>query len=104
MAGQPVAKVQWLRDGLPLHPGPRVSITTTPSPGAVALPGLSAPGPGVSRVTLSGVGKEDRGMYQCVVRNDHDMAQGAAELRLGGKGFSTIFVPLFIYFRCSRWK
>ncbi|XP_034252481.1 Down syndrome cell adhesion molecule-like protein Dscam2 [Thrips palmi] len=28
-------------------------------------------------------GKEDRGMYQCVVRNDHDMAQGIAELRLG---------------------
>ncbi|XP_052126133.1 cell adhesion molecule Dscam2 isoform X2 [Frankliniella occidentalis] len=85
VAGQPVARVQWLRDGLPLQPSPRVSITTAPAPSA-ALGGAGPqrhPGPGVSRVKLTGVGKEDRGMYQCVASNDRDMAQGTAELKLG---------------------
>lgn len=34
----------------------------------------------VNRVT-----RHDRGMYQCVVRNDRESAQGSAELRLGGE-------------------
>lgn len=32
--------------------------------------------------------REDKGMYQCFVRNDFGMAQGTAELNLGGKGIS----------------
>lgn len=87
VAGQPVARVQWLRDGMPLVPGVRVSITTAPAAAPGAAPG-AVPGPGVSRVRLTGVSKEDRGMYQCVASNDRDMAQGTAELKLGGMGSS----------------
>lgn len=31
------------------------------------------------------VGREDKGMYQCFVRNDQESAQGTAELKLGGR-------------------
>lgn len=29
--------------------------------------------------------KEDKGMYQCFVRNEQESAQGSAELKLGGR-------------------
>lgn len=42
---------------------------------------------------VTGVGREDRGMYQCVVRRpEGDTFQASAELQLGGKSFE-----LFIY-------
>nr|CAD7441248.1 unnamed protein product [Timema bartmani] len=34
---------------------------------------------------LASVSREDQGMYQCFVKNEKDMAQGTAELRLGGE-------------------
>lgn len=35
---------------------------------------------------LNGIGREDRGMYQCIVRRtEGDTAQAAAELQLGGE-------------------
>lgn len=35
---------------------------------------------------LNGIGREDQGMYQCMVRRaEGETAQGAAELQLGGK-------------------
>jgi hypothetical protein len=31
------------------------------------------------------VRREDKGMYQCFVRNDQESAQASAELKLGGR-------------------
>lgn len=51
---------------------------------------------------MSSVAREDRGMYQCFVRNEHEMAQGIAELRLGGKsiykldGTFSFFISIFL--------
>lgn len=39
------------------------------------------------RISVMSVAREDRGMYQCFVRNEYEMAQGIAELRLGGESF-----------------
>ncbi|XP_065347787.1 cell adhesion molecule Dscam2-like isoform X4 [Cloeon dipterum] len=63
--GFPHGTPVWLKDGQPLRVSSRLR--------------LAAP----DRLHLGSVSKEDRGMYQCVVRNEHDMAQGSAELRLG---------------------
>nr|CAI5852031.1 unnamed protein product [Callosobruchus analis] len=39
-------------------------------------------------LVVNNVGREDRGMYQCIVRRvEGDTAQAAAELQLGGKSF-----------------
>nr|CAD7267715.1 unnamed protein product [Timema shepardi] len=49
--------------------------------------GRPLPGPSRSsgdKLVISGVGREDRGMYQCLVRrSEGETAQGAAELQLG---------------------
>jgi hypothetical protein len=66
VAGFPHGAPVWLKDGAPLRESSRVRM---PSP---------------ERLQLVGVAKEQRGMYQCVVRSERDMAQSAAELRLGG--------------------
>jgi Down syndrome cell adhesion protein 1 len=34
---------------------------------------------------VDAVRREDRGMFQCFVRNDQDSAQSTAELKLGGR-------------------
>ena len=44
------------------------------------------------------VRREDKGMYQCFVRNDQESAQASAELKLGGRCKSNdspppIFLP-----------
>lgn len=46
--------------------------------------------PGTGRqselLQLTGISREDRGMYQCIVRrSEGDTAQASAELQLGGK-------------------
>lgn len=48
---------------------------------------LPSTGRGPSEMLIvNNVGREDRGMYQCVVRRtEGDTAQAAAELQLGGK-------------------
>jgi hypothetical protein len=65
-AGHPVVSVLWFKDGQPLS-------------------GLAAPS-GASRdvLHLPSVTRDDQGMYQCFVKNELDVAQGTAELRLGG--------------------
>jgi hypothetical protein len=61
----PSLLITWFKDGRPL-PGPTRS--------------------GGDRIVIPGVGREDRGMYQCVVRRaEGETAQAAAELQLGGK-------------------
>jgi hypothetical protein len=34
---------------------------------------------------IESVKKEDKGMYQCFIRNDQENAQASAELKLGGR-------------------
>ena len=34
---------------------------------------------------IESVKKEDKGMYQCVIKNDQESAQATAELKLGGR-------------------
>lgn len=36
-------------------------------------------------LAVYGVGRSDKGMYQCLVTNKGSSAQGMAELKLGGK-------------------
>lgn len=62
-------QIKWFRNGQVLHADRN---------GKVKL--LSALVLHISNVT-----RHDRGMYQCIVRNERESAQGSAELRLGGK-------------------
>ncbi|XP_033213818.1 Down syndrome cell adhesion molecule-like protein Dscam2 [Belonocnema kinseyi] len=64
-SGFPQAALYWLKDGQPLRTGARIRIVSR------------------ERISVTSVAREDRGMYQCFVRNEHEMAQGIAELRLG---------------------
>ncbi|RZF38601.1 hypothetical protein LSTR_LSTR010934 [Laodelphax striatellus] len=59
--GNPVKTVSWLKDGK-------------------ALPGHEEP-----VLKIESVRKEDKGMYQCFVRNEQESAQASAELKLGGR-------------------
>ncbi|XP_026295688.1 Down syndrome cell adhesion molecule isoform X9 [Apis mellifera] len=58
--GNPIKTVSWLKDGKPL--------------------GLEE-----AVLRIESVKKEDKGMYQCFVRNDQESAQATAELKLGGR-------------------
>ena len=44
---------------------------------------------------IESVKKDDRGMYQCFVRNDQESAQATAELRLGGRFDPPEFINTF---------
>jgi hypothetical protein len=72
ISGFPRTSIHWLKDGQPLRTGARILQ------------------PSEDRVHISAVLKEDRGMYQCFVKNQVEMAQGSAELRLGGKLITSI--------------
>lgn len=70
-------EVSWLKDARPVVPGGRVSLTE-----------------GGRVLTVHGVTRTDRGMYQCLVRSGEDNAQGSAELSLGG--IMKLLIPLAI--------
>ncbi|XP_039283577.1 Down syndrome cell adhesion molecule-like protein Dscam2 isoform X42 [Nilaparvata lugens] len=59
--GNPVKTVSWLKDG------------------------KSIAGHEESVLRIESVRKEDKGMYQCFVRNEQESAQASAELKLGGR-------------------
>ncbi|XP_065340090.1 cell adhesion molecule Dscam1-like isoform X3 [Cloeon dipterum] len=59
-------EVAWFKDGRPLNMGGRHAYTES---GKV--------------LTIHGVARSDRGMYQCLVRGTEDNAQGSSELTLG---------------------
>ena len=44
---------------------------------------------------IDSVRREDKGMYQCFVRNDQESAQATAELRLGGRFDPPEFIKVF---------
>ncbi|XP_069177268.1 cell adhesion molecule Dscam1 [Procambarus clarkii] len=58
--GNPVKSVAWLKDGVPINHKEAV-------------------------LRIDTVSREDKGMYQCFVRNDQESAQATAELKLGGR-------------------
>lgn len=67
ISGFPRATISWLKDGQPLRTGSRVRLLNK------------------DHIKITAVSKEDRGMYQCFVRNEHDAVQATAEMKLGGK-------------------
>ncbi|XP_071455023.1 cell adhesion molecule Dscam1 [Hetaerina americana] len=58
--GNPVKTIGWLKDGRSMNHEDSV-------------------------LRIDSVKKEDKGMYQCFVRNDQESAQASAELKLGGR-------------------
>ncbi|XP_046388214.1 Down syndrome cell adhesion molecule-like protein Dscam2 isoform X11 [Ischnura elegans] len=58
--GNPIKTIGWLKDGRSLNHEDAV-------------------------LRIDSVKKEDKGMYQCFVRNDQESAQASAELKLGGR-------------------
>lgn len=58
--GNPIKTISWLKDGKPL--------------------GLED-----QTLEIESVKKDDKGMYQCFVKNDQESAQAIAELKLGGR-------------------
>lgn len=65
VTGTPQAAIMWLKDGQPLRTGSRVRLVSK------------------TQIKITSLSKDDRGMYQCFVKNDFDSAQGTAELKLG---------------------
>lgn len=59
--GNPVKTVSWMKDGKRLE------------------------GHSGSTLRIDNVRKEDKGMYQCFVRNEQESAQASAELKLGSR-------------------
>ena len=65
--GYPIKKVTWYKDGQPLAPGSHMTLETE------------------TALVIDEVARENEGMYQCMVENDQDSAQGSSLLMLGGK-------------------
>ncbi|XP_047106935.1 Down syndrome cell adhesion molecule-like protein Dscam2 [Schistocerca piceifrons] len=63
-AGHPQLAVSWLKDGRPVHPSSRVRLVS----------------PQILRIER--MERSDAGMYQCVVSNNDDAAQGTAQVSL----------------------
>ncbi|XP_054926091.1 cell adhesion molecule Dscam1-like isoform X1 [Dermacentor andersoni] len=66
-SGNPVSTMVWIKDGKALRPGDT---------------GVQVSPDGRSLV-IQPVSRKDAGIYQCLVRNERDSAQGAARLKLG---------------------
>ncbi|XP_068082192.1 cell adhesion molecule Dscam2 [Anabrus simplex] len=69
VSGQPTPSITWAKDALTIRDTGSYRIRIV--------------GSGGSRLQISAVTREDRGMYQCFAKNDYEMVQGTAELRLG---------------------
>ncbi|XP_067628011.1 cell adhesion molecule Dscam1 isoform X11 [Eurosta solidaginis] len=59
-SGNPIKTISWLKDGKAIGHSDQV-------------------------LRIESVKKEDKGMYQCFVRNDQESAEASAELKLGGR-------------------
>uniref|UniRef100_A0A1A9WXF4 Ig-like domain-containing protein n=1 Tax=Glossina brevipalpis TaxID=37001 RepID=A0A1A9WXF4_9MUSC len=65
ISGFPKQSISWLKDGQPLRSGARVRLLSK------------------EHIRITSITKEDKGMYQCMVKNDIESVQATAELRLG---------------------
>ena len=66
-SGYPITSIEWLKDGSRLLSNGRVRLITP------------------EILKIDSVQREDRGIYQCFVKNKVASAQASAELKLGGK-------------------
>ncbi|XP_049268474.1 LOW QUALITY PROTEIN: Down syndrome cell adhesion molecule-like protein Dscam2 [Rhipicephalus sanguineus] len=92
VGGHPVHGVVWTHNGRRITPS-YTSRPPTSSTSAIRGSGEAKPSSGtaLSRITvlsrdtlhINSVNRQDRGMYQCLVYNDRDSAQGSAQLVIG---------------------
>lgn len=68
--GWPAPRLEWLHNGVPLGAGVAGGRIRVSSSG--------------DQLIISSVHRADKGVYQCMARNERDSAQASAELRLGG--------------------
>ncbi|CAH0405117.1 unnamed protein product [Chilo suppressalis] len=68
-SGWPAPRLEWLHNGVPLGAGVAGGRTRIQNNG--------------EQLIIASVHRADRGVYQCVARNERDSAQASAELRLG---------------------
>lgn len=71
VTGQPIPVIFWTKDGLPVGESASGRSKITGNDG--------------STLRISSVVRDDKGMYQCFAKNDYEMVQATAELRLGGE-------------------
>ncbi|XP_011698542.1 PREDICTED: Down syndrome cell adhesion molecule-like protein Dscam2 [Wasmannia auropunctata] len=69
VTGQPHPVITWAKDGLPVREGSSGRSKVTGNDG--------------SALRISSIVRDDKGMYQCFAKNDYEMVQATAELRLG---------------------
>ncbi|XP_067203911.1 cell adhesion molecule Dscam2-like isoform X2 [Linepithema humile] len=69
ITGKPHPVISWAKDGLPMREG---------SSGRSKITGNDG-----STLRISSIVRDDKGMYQCFAKNDYEMVQATAELRLG---------------------
>ncbi|XP_018307185.1 Down syndrome cell adhesion molecule-like protein Dscam2 isoform X2 [Mycetomoellerius zeteki] len=69
VTGQPHPVISWAKDGLPVREGSSGRSKVTGNDG--------------STLRISSIVRDDKGMYQCFAKNDYEMVQATAELRLG---------------------
>ncbi|XP_026302207.1 Down syndrome cell adhesion molecule-like protein Dscam2 isoform X8 [Apis mellifera] len=69
VTGQPIPVIFWTKDGLPVGESASGRSKITGNDG--------------STLRISSVVRDDKGMYQCFAKNDYEMVQATAELRLG---------------------
>ncbi|XP_031783300.1 Down syndrome cell adhesion molecule-like protein Dscam2 isoform X4 [Nasonia vitripennis] len=67
--GQPQPTISWAKDAVPIREGTSSRTKIQGSGGSV--------------LHISSITRDDKGMYQCFAKNDYEMVQATAELRLG---------------------
>lgn len=87
VTGQPHPVISWAKDGLPVREGSSGRSKVTGNDG--------------STLRISSIVRDDKGMYQCFAKNDYEMVQATAELRLGGKLVQFRFSCTFKLFNWS---
>jgi hypothetical protein len=74
--GQPIPAISWAKDTLPIREG---------------ASGRTKMANGGTTLRIASITRDDKGMYQCFAKNDYEMVQATAELRLGGE--SAVPIP-----------
>lgn len=90
VTGQPTPVISWTKDALPLREG----LT-----GRTKILGESG-----TVLRISSITRDDKGMYQCFSKNDYEMVQATAELRLGGEWYRISFYNCFSSFSIISYQ
>ena len=78
----PTPTISWSKDALPLREG---------SSGRTRITGQSG-----TTLHISSITRDDKGMYQCFAKNDYEVVQATAELRLGGLNIDLFIIIIII--------